>query len=483
MTASAPVRFGNKPLSAFTRLSPAGLSRKGLLPAVPRFKRAHTTAVFAILIAAGLAKPSHAADLAGVFRMAKANDAGLAAARAQLAAEQQKAPQARAVLFPTINASYQQQDQSSEFTPQGAPGIKADTRPVIKSLTLTQPLFRLQAFESFEQSKLLVAKAELDYANAEQELALKVAQAYFDILSARDTIQVIERQKAAISQQLAAAKRNFEVGTATITDQQEAQARFDLALAQEIAARNDLEIKRAALQNLVGGTVPALDPIRSNAPIPTLEPADVNTWVRNAGTSNLTVMGVRLLGEVAKREIRKARAGHLPTVDLVASRNQQDNTRFGTTTANIETSIVGVQVNVPIFAGLGTQARVQETLHLQEKATADLESAQRNATQAVRQTHAGVMSGLAQIKALQAAEKSSQLALESNKLGYQVGVRINIDVLNAQQQLSSTQRDLARAKYDTLLNGLRLKASVGSLRETDLADISRLLDPSAATAP
>lgn len=419
---------------------------------------------------------AQAEDLTDIFRLAKTNDAGLAAARAQLMAEQQKYPQARAALFPTVNASYQKLDQTSEFQPQGQPGTKADTKPVAKSITLNQPLLRWQAFETFEQSKLLVGKAELDYVNAEQDLALKVAQAYFDILSARDTISVIERQKAAITEQLAAAKRNFEVGTATITDQQEAQARFDLALAQEIAARNDLEIKRAALQNLIGGNVPSLAPLKAGAIMPKLEPADQGAWVRNAGDSNLSVMGIRLLGEVAAREIRKARAGHLPTVDLVASRNRQENSRFGPTTADIETTAVGIQVNVPIFAGLGTQARVQETLHLQEKAKAELESAQRNAAQVARQTHAGVMSGLAQVSALQAAEKSSQLALESNKLGYQVGVRINIDVLNAQQQLSSTQRDLARAKYDTLLNSLRLKASVGALRESDLYEVSQLLD-------
>ncbi len=429
-------------------------------------------------LATGLnAQTARAEDLTDIFRLAKGNDAGLAAARAQLMAEQQKYPQARAALFPAIIASYQKLDQTSEFSSQSAPARPpVDSKPVTKSITLSQPLLRWQAFETFEQSKLLVGKAELDYVNAEQDLALKVAQAYFDILSARDTISVIERQKAAITEQLAAAKRNFEVGTATITDQQEAQARFDLALAQEIAARNDLEIKRAALQNLIGGNVPSLAPLKAGAVMPKLEPADQSAWVRNASDSNLSVMSIRLLGEVAAREIRKARAGHLPTIDLVASRNQQNNFAFAGGVANSETSSVGIQINLPLFSGLGTQARVQETLHLQEKAKADLESAQRNAAQVARQTHAGVMSGLAQVSALQAAEKSSQLALESNKLGYQVGVRINIDVLNAQQQLSSTQRDLARAKYDTLLNGLRLKASTGSLREADLYEVSQLLD-------
>lgn len=449
----------------------------GLLPRA----FAQTLRVGLLTLGLGISLSAAAEDLVDILRLAKANDAGLNAARSQLMAERQKYPQARAALLPLINASYQKLDQTSEFTAPGIPNPgPVDTKPSIESITLTQPLFRFQAFKTFEQSKLLLSKAELDFANAEQDLMLRVSQAYFDILTARDTITVIETQKAAISEQLAAAKRNFEVGTSTITDQQEAQARFDLALAQEIAARNDLEIKRAALQNLIGRDVPTLAPLRSDVTMPRLDPADIDAWVRTASTNNLSVMGVKLLGEVASREIEKARAGHYPTVDLIASRSRNQNTRFGTTTADIETSAIGVQVNVPLFAGLGTQARVRETEHLQEKAQADLESIKRNAAQAARQSFAGVASGLAQINALKAAEKSSQLALESNKLGYQVGVRINIDVLNAQQQLSSTQRDLLRARYETLINGLRLKASAGGLRDADLLTVNRLLDATSA---
>jgi outer membrane protein len=423
-----------------------------------------------------------AADLVTVFRMARDNDATLRSARAQLEADREKYPQARASLLPAITFAYQKQDQSSTFTSLGPPSqtSSADTRPTAKILNLTQPLFRWQAFETFEQSKLLVSKAELDYANAEQELALKVAQAYFDILASQDSIGVLVKQKAAISEQLAAAKRNFEVGTATITDQQEAQARYDLVLAQEIAANNDLEIKRAALQNLVGGPAPELAPLQTSIRLPALSPADSGQWVKSATDNNLGVQSVRILTEVAKREVSKARGGHLPTVDLVATRTQNDGIRFGPTTSNSDVRSVGIQVNVPLFAGLGTQARVRETQFLEDKLKSDLDAAQRNAAQVARQTYAGVQSGLAQVSALQAAEKSSQLALESNKLGYQVGVRINIDVLNAQQQLSSTQRDLSRAKYDTLVNGLRLKASAGSLRESDLLDVSGLLEGSAA---
>jgi outer membrane protein len=423
---------------------------------------------------------AQANNLIQIYRLAYTNDAALQSARATLEAEREKYPQARAALLPTANLAFQKQNQTSEFTIEGTPASPpVKTTPKAFALTLTQPLFRLQAFETFEQSKLLVSKAEIDFLNAEQDLALKVAQSYFDILTAQDNLSTLLKQKIAITEQLAAAKRNFEVGTATITDQQEAQARFDLAVSQEIAANNDLLIKTAALENLIGGPPPALAPLKPNTVLQKPSPEVQAAWVDAATGNNLTVQSVRLLTEVSRREVTKAKAGHLPTLDLVLAKNETSGSRFGQFTSNTASTSTTLQLNVPLFAGGGTQARVRETLNLKDKVTADLESAKRAAAQAARQTFAGVNSGLAQVAALEAAERSSQLALESNKLGYQVGVRINIDVLNAQQQLSSTQRDLARAKYETLLNGLKLKASAGALREADLNDISVLLQSAA----
>ncbi|MCE2679381.1 MAG: TolC family outer membrane protein [Burkholderiales bacterium] len=419
---------------------------------------------------------AQAQDLISVYRLAYSNDAALQSARATLEAEREKYPQARAALLPSASLAFQKQNQTSEFTVEGSPpGQPVKTSPKAFGLTLTQPLFRLQAFETFEQSKLLVSKAEIDFMNAEQELALKVAQSYFDILIAKDNLSTLLKQKIAITEQLAAAKRNFEVGTATITDQQEAQARFDLAVSQEIAANNDLFVKTAALENLIGGPAPELSPLQAGTALKKPSPEVQATWVDAATGNNLTVQSVRLLTEVSRREVSKARAGHLPTLDLVLAKNETSGSRFGPTVSSTASESATLQLNVPLFAGGGTQARVRETLNLQNKTMADLESAKRTAAQTARQTFAGVNSGLAQVAALEAAERSSQLALESNKLGYQVGVRINIDVLNAQQQLSSTQRDLARAKYETLLNGLKLKASTGALREADLAEISELM--------
>jgi outer membrane protein len=288
----------------------------------------------------------------------------------------------------------------------------------------------------------------------------------------------VQAKKVAITEHLASAKRNFEVGTATITDTHEAQARFDLAVAQEFAAINDLDIKRAALQQIIGKPAGDLVALKPGTVLTGPQPADINQWVQSAETENYGVVGQQLAREIAQREIRKSRAGHYPTVDLVASRthtNQIGSTLTVPVSAASDANSIGVQWNIPLFAGFAVSSRVRETIALEDKARSDLENARRTAAQSARQAYLGVNNGLAQVKALEAAEVSSQSALESNRLGYQVGVRINIDVLNAQQQLYVTRRDLAKARYDTLVNSLRLKFAAGSLKEDDLVQVNNLL--------
>ncbi|MCY1210689.1 type I secretion outer membrane protein, TolC family [compost metagenome] len=220
--------------------------------------------------------------------------------------------------------------------------------------------------------------------------------------------------------------------------------------------------------------------LRPEAPIPGPQPPDVNAWAAQAETSNLQVNLASYNLETAQRETNKAKAGHLPSVDLVASYGFTNQT--GSATQAISThynaSQIGVQLTMPIFAGGQIQSRVRETLALADKAASDLEFARRTAAQTARQTYSGVSNGLAQVKALEAAERSATSAVESNQLGYEVGVRINIDVLNAEAQLFSTRRDLAKARYDTIMNGLRLKASTGVLQEADVVQINTLLTSS-----
>lgn len=408
---------------------------------------------------------AHAIDLLQVYREALANDAVYASARASLAAGSERSTQGLAPLLPQVGVSvgYGRVDVAA------FPTTSSNTRRI----ALSQPLFNWASWEQYQRSKLLVTVSEMQFAQAQQDLIVRVSQAYFDVLAAQDTLASVKAQKEAITEQLASAKRNFEVGTATITDSHEAQARFDLAVAQELAAESDLLIKRTALEQIIGRPIEELARLRPGVKISAPVPAQIEKWVEGAEQQNLGVLVQQLSQQIARRDIKVARAGHLPTVGLEVARAYSSRT----TAANPSgySNSVGVQLNIPVFSGFAVNSRVREAIALEEKARADLENARRTAIQNARQSYLGVNSGLAQVRALEAAEVSSQSALEANRLGYQVGVRINIDVLNAQQQLFVTRRDLARARYDALVNGLRLQAAAGILKEEDVVELNGML--------
>lgn len=422
-----------------------------------------------------LAASAQAADLLQVYQQAQAHDALYASARAALAAAQERTPQGRAGLLPTLAAAGSNSRGNSEFVPFSTaplpPAVDAHNHSNTYSLTLSQPLFRWANWQQYEQSKLAQAGAEALFAQAQQDLMTRVAQAYFDVLSAQDNLSVTQEQKKATAEQLAAAQRNFEVGTQTITDSNEAQAAYDLVLAQELAALNDLDNKNAALEAIIGAAPAVLATLRKEAAISSPAPAVMQNWISSAEQQNYGVIVARLALLTAQHEIERNRAGHYPTLDLIANAGHTYTTAYGATNNNA----IGVQWSVPLFSGFAVTSRVREAIALEDKARNDLEAARRNAALGARQTYLGVTSGLAQVSALQTAEVSSQSALASNKLGYQVGVRINIDVLNAQKQLYATQKDLAKARYDTIMSGLRLQAVAGSLKETDLIPVNNLL--------
>ncbi|MGI4848765.1 MAG: TolC family outer membrane protein [Janthinobacterium lividum] len=448
------------------RLIPEVSSLFSAKAAVPL--RARALAICAIA-ALAVCAPARAVDLLQVYKDALANDAVYASARYAAVAGDEKLPQGRAGLLPSVGVggSYQRQVIDSDISGQNL-NRAANTNGY--TLSISQPLFRAVNWETYEQGKLQVLLSQAQFAQAHLDLMVRVSQAYFDVLAAIDVLSSVRAQKVAITEQLASAKRNFEVGTTTITDTHEDQARYDLVVAQEFAAINDLEIKRTALQQIIGKPVGDLAALQPGVQLTPPEPMAIDQWVDTAVVSNFNVISQDLAREIANREVKKGRAGHYPTVDLIASRahSNQDAATL-TSAANItNSSNIGVQWNIPLFSGLAVNSRVRETIALEERARADLENARRTAAQNARQAFLGVNNGLAQVKALEAAEISSQSALESNRLGYEVGVRINIDVLNAQQQLYITRRDLSRARYDTVMNGLRLKAAAGVLEEADL---------------
>lgn len=434
----------------------------------------------AILSVAMISGSASALDLLQAYRDALVYDSQFASAKLQRDAGRERQVQGRAALLPQagFNASVAKVngDGSSTSALTGLPTpFKLDYTDQRYVLQLKQPLYNLSSFIAFDQSKLQVAASEVQFEQSRIDLALRVAQAYFDMLASQDAIAFIQAQKIAIAEQLASAKRNFEVGTATITDTHEAQARFDLTEAQEIGALNDLEIKRNQLALLTGQVPDGLRGLAAGVKLSPPEPATVDQWVVNAESGNIGVVAQGLAAEIAKLDIRRASAGHLPTLDAVASYTDSKSAFLSSPFSSTVTNI-GVQLNIPIFSGYATSSQVTQAIALEEKARADLDTARRNAAQGARSAYLGVQSGLSQVRALEAAERSSLLALDANKLGYEVGVRINIDVLNAQQQLYSTRRDLAKARYDTLVAGLKLKAASGALSEADLAEINALLE-------
>lgn len=431
---------------------------------LPRLK-ASALALTALLAA----QPLFAADLLSVYKDALSNDPAYAAARAEFRATQERSPQARAGYLPSATLTGRADRTKSEF--ETGPSVTTDTSSY--TLSLSQPIYRPQSWIAIDQANLQVVSAEAKVRDALQDLIVRTAQAYFDVLLAQDNVMLSEAQKRAIGEQLAQAKRNFEVGTATIVDTYEAQAKYDLAVAKEISDRNDLEIKQRALQQLIGKVAPSLSPLKDQVSLPLPTPADMEQWVASAEKDSLTIAQLRAAFDIAAKEIDRTRAGHLPTLDLTGSYFNAPNTASAVSTK--EQTAVGLVLTIPLYSGGATQSRVREALSNKDRAEQDLERTRRSVAQSVRQSFLGVTNGVAQVKAFEAALVSNQSSLDSTILGREVGVRTGVDVLNAQQQLFQARRDLQQARYNTILSQLRLKSAAGRLAEEDLAEVNRLL--------
>ena len=435
----------------------------------------------ALLLSLAFASASQAQSLVEIYEMAKGYDASYQAARAQYEANLAKADQGKAQLLPTVGLSAGATRADRTVSPQTSTSNYNYTTQTA-GINATQPLYRPANLATYRQSQKGLELAEAALSQADQDLIVRVSQAYFDVLTAQDSLTFVQAQKAAVAEQLASAKRNFEVGTATITDTREAQARYDLVIAQEIAADNDLRVKTVALELLVGKAGLKPQRIRAAAALPTVDGQGVDGWIAQSEQTHPAIQQARANLDVAKLETEKAVAGHKPTVDFTLGYNAQKNINgtsvgFLGSSNQINIATAGITAALPLFAGGATQNRVRETTALEEKARLDLEGAQRQVAQATRTAYLGLQSGLGQVKAYEAAESSSQVALDANKLGYQVGVRINIDVLNSQSQLYQTKRDLAKARYDVLVGQLKLRQAAGVLKAQDLQSINALLAP------
>ena len=429
------------------------------------------------------ASPAQAQSLVEMYDAARGYDAGFISAKALFEANLAKANQTLGGILPNIALSASATRTKFELRPDGQQTLTQDRiyGTGAGAVTLVQPIYRPAAWAAYRQGGHLLQQAAAQYEAAEQDLLVRVSQAYFDVLTSEDSLALVKAQKEAVGEQLASAKRNFEVGTATITGVRDAQARFDLTNAQEIAAENDLRIKRLAL-DLASGLTDAKPKRLANATQLVEAPKeDVNVWVTQSESTSPAVRQAQLGLEIAAQEVNKATAGHKPTLDAQVSYSgvrNVDGTATGATTSNhVFNPSAAVVLNVPLFAGFSTMYKVKEAVALEDKARSDYENARRATAQATRTAYFGLLAGLSQVKAYEAAESSSQSALDANKLGYSVGVNINIDVLNSQSQLYQTKRDLAKARYDVLVGNLKLRQATGTLTPADLQPINALLAP------
>ena len=426
-----------------------------------------------------LSAPAHALDLWQTYEMALQNDATYQAASAQKAATDEQKKQARSVLFPTIVAS-----GSLKQVRVNNNGIdRTDTSyPATAALTLTQPIIQFDSFTAIKQINNNVSIGSLTLEAARQDLITRVVQTYFNALLTQKTAQVAAAKESTAQQQVKLAQRNFEVGNTTVIDTQEAKAAYHRAQAESIVAQSNAGNAWANLEDMVGA--PITDTLASlNAPLKLKMPAPEtqDKWVKRAIEENYNVQIARLAYKTAGLEVTKRAQTRLPTLNLTASetwRSTQFNHRNDVKTS---TSSVGLEFSMPIFDGGLISAQVREAEALKTKSMQTVRSTQTQVAQATRSAYGQAVSGLRSIQALEEARKASSAAVRSNKIGYDLGMRINIDVLNAQQTDAQTQIDLAQAQYNTVIGNVNLKAAISQLNDDDVRYINQLPQASPET--
>ncbi|GAB4362138.1 MAG: efflux RND transporter outer membrane protein VpoC [Gammaproteobacteria bacterium] len=423
-----------------------------------------------VLITSSLPLLVQGADLTDLYDRAKRSDPQLRAAVAAREAAREGSKQSRALLYPDVRFTANVAENDEE----GAPSYSSDGW----TLSLTQPLYRRDRFVAVSQSDLAAKQAELEYSAAEQALIVRLSERYFDVLAAIDNLEFAQAEKKAISRQLDQTKQRFDVGLIAITDVHEAQARYDLAVAQEIVAQNSLANARIALREVTGEFTGDLQALSDKVPLITPQPADVESWGSSAVGQNPTVAAVRLSAEAAREEIRRLRAGHYPTLDLVASRNHSDVDGGSLGPRETDSTSLSLQLTVPIYQGGLVTSQTRQAEFSYQQALEGLEQQVRATDRQARNAYLGVLASISQVKALQQALVSSRSALQATEAGFEVGTRTIVDVLNAQRELFRARRDLARARYDYVLNSLRLKQAAGILKESDLLLVNSWLTAS-----
>lgn len=424
---------------------------------------------------------AQADSLHDIYQLARERDPTLRAAAAARDAAIEAGPQARSGVLPTVGLGGEAtRNMYDERDP--TPGTSDPTYSTNQtySLNLTQPLFRWDRWVALEQADFLVAQAQAEYGAAEQELMVRVADRYFAVLAAQDAVRLAGTQKESFGRQLEQAQQRFEVGLSAITDVQEAQASYDLALATEIRAQNQLDSAREQLREIIGEPRENLDAVQDQGFTPvTPEPQNQQNWVDSALQQNPDLAAARAASEAAREQIGIARAGHYPTVDAIASYSYNDSNFGGFRPVERNDGAVGVQLAVPLYQGGFVNSRTREARARFDQAREQLDVTQRNIERQTRDAFRGVVSGISEVKAAQQARASSATALEAAQTGFEVGTRTIVDVLDAQRTLTEAELNLFQARYDYLLNSLRLKQAAGTLAPDDLQALGKWLQPSA----
>ncbi|MDO9371172.1 MAG: TolC family outer membrane protein [Gammaproteobacteria bacterium] len=427
------------------------------------------------LITLALASPARAENLLDIYHLAQQNDAQLKGAEAARLAVLESKPQSRALLFPTLNASAgTTANQLDTRQPASSAGVTRFNSTAY-SLSLTQPVYHRDTYVQLRQSDARIAQADAAFGAAEQNLMTRVATRYFDVLAAQDNLEFARAEKKAIAQQLEQSQQRFDVGLVAITDVQEAQARFDSARAQEIDAERQLASSLEALREVTAQQHQNLSLLNESIPLVAPEPSDVEQWADTALKQNLQVSAAQSGADVAREEIERQRSGHYPSVDIVGSRAFSDSGggRFGASESLTDT--LTLQLNAPLYQGGLITSRTREAAFKHNQALETLEQQRRSVLRQTRDAYLGVNANISRVQALNQAVVSNRTALESTMAGLEVGTRTQVDVLNAQRELFRAQRDHARARYDYILETLRLKQAAGTLSPADLEQINTWL--------
>ncbi len=414
-------------------------------------------------------------DLLEVFRMAESSDPQFRQVAANKRAVLEQRPQALANLLPSINfsANYTANTQEniiSGFGTSGTSGFESSGY----NINLTQPIFRSDRYFRLQQADSTIKQADAELIAAELDLTNRVAVAYFNVLAAIDNLNFAEAEKRSLSRQLEQSKQRFEAGLTAITDVQEAQAGYDLAVADEIQAINDIDNAREAIREITGEYLLDLDSLTENMPLVSPTPADIDAWSDIAVQENLDVIAATYAVDNARKEIKAQFSGHLPTADLVLSRNfNVSGGRFGD--SEITSEAIGLQFTVPIYSGGAVNSRMRESQERLDQQLERLNQVRRQAHRQTREAYLGVISGISRIKALKQAVVSSETALQATQAGFEVGTRTAVDVVQSERTTFQTKRDLSRARYDYIVNTLSLKEAAGVLTIDDISEVNKLL--------